>query len=56
MEILHCTKVQKVGGTETENLHRNMLFPFVGVRELDEDVAEEEIRELPAKSFAEYLC
>ena len=24
-------KVQKLGETETENLHRNMLFPFINI-------------------------
>ena len=42
------------GGTETENLHRNM-FPFVGIRELVGDVAEEEVRELQAK-FMQDIC
>ena len=32
-------KVQKLGETETENLHRNMLFPFVNIMtEEDGDV------------------
>ena len=49
-------KVQKLGGTETENLHRNMLFPFVNiVREEDVDVVGEVVSELPAKSLAE-IC
>ena len=47
-------KVQKLGETETENLHRNMLFPFINVmREENEDVAEEVVSELPAKSLTE---
>ena len=47
-------KVQKIGGVGGEDqrvLHRNMLYPFVGVREMDEDDAEEEVRQLPAKSL-----
>ena len=47
-------KVQKLGGTETENLPRNMLFPFVNVvREEDGDAVEQVISELPAKSLVE---
>ena len=45
-------KIQKLGGTETDNLHRNMLFPFLNVREEDEDDVEV-VSELPAKSLAE---
>ena len=47
-------KVQKIGGVGGEDqrvLHRNMLYPFVGVREMDEEDAEEEVRDLPAKSL-----
>ena len=44
-------KVQKLGGTDTENLHRNMLFPFVSVREENDDDVEDVVRELPAKSM-----
>ena len=32
-------------------LHRNMLFPFIGVRETVEDNTEEEVRCLPEKSL-----
>ena len=46
-------KVQKLGETETENLHRNMLFPFM--REENGGVAEEVVSELPAKSLTE-IC
>ena len=47
-------KVQKLGETETENLHRNMLFLFINVmREEDGGVAEEVVSELPAKSLIE---
>ena len=47
-------KVQKLAETETENLHINMLFPFVNVmREENGDAVEEVVRELPAKSLAE---
>ena len=49
-------KVQKLGETETENLHRNMLFPFINImREEDGGVAEEVVSELPAKSLTE-IC
>ena len=47
-------KVQKIGGVGGEDarvLHRNMLFPFIGVRETDEDNTEEEVRCLPEKSL-----
>ena len=47
-------KVQKIGGVEGDDqrvLHRNMLYPFIGVREIDEDDAEEEVRCLPEKSL-----
>ena len=45
-----------LGGTETENLHRNMLFPFINViREEDENFAGEVVSELPAKSLVE-IC
>ena len=47
-------KFQKLGETETENLQRNMLFPFINVmREENEDIAEEVISELPVKSLTE---
>ena len=47
-------KVQKLGGTDTENLHRNMLFPFINVvREENGNFAEDVVRELPAKSLSE---
>ena len=47
-------KVQKIGGVGGKDprvLHRNMLFPFIGVREMDEDNAEKEVRYLPEKSL-----
>ena len=45
-------KVQKLGETETENLHKNMLFPVMSIMgEEKEDVAEEVVSELPAKSL-----
>ena len=47
-------KVQKIGGVgsgDVRVLHRNMLFPFIGVRETDEDNTEEEVRCLPEKSL-----
>ena len=47
-------KVQKiggVGGNDQRVLHRNMLYPFIGVREMDEDDAEEEVRVPPCKSL-----
>ena len=47
-------KVQKIGGVGGDDLrvlHRNMLFPFIGVREMDEDNPEEEVRCLPVKSL-----
>ena len=46
-------KVQKIGGVGGEDprvLHRNMLFAFIGVREMDEDDTEKEVRYLP------FLC
>ena len=47
-------KVQKLWETETENLHRNMLFPFMNVmREENGGVAEEVVSELPVKSLIE---
>ena len=49
-------KVQKLGETETKNLHRNMLFPFMSIMgEEKEDVAEKVVSELPAKSLTE-IC
>ena len=50
----HYTKVQKIGGVGGDDLrvlHRNMLYPFIGVREMDEDSSEEEVRCLPEKSL-----
>ena len=47
-------KVQKIGGVGGEDqrvLHRNMLYPFLGVMEMDEDNTEEEVRYLPEKSL-----
>ena len=47
-------KVQKIGGIDGNDirvLHRNMLYPFVGVREEEEGNSEEEVRSLPEKSL-----
>ena len=47
-------KVQKIGGTEGEDLrvlHRNMLYPFIGVREEENDILVEEVSCLPEKSL-----
>ena len=47
-------KVQKIGGVGCEDprvLHRNMLYPFVGIREMQEDDTEEGVRCLPEKSL-----
>ena len=47
-------KVQKIGGTGGDDLgvlHRNMLYPFVGVREEEKDDSEKEVRNLPEKSL-----
>ena len=47
-------KVQKIGGTGGDDLrvlHRNMLYPFVGIREEEKDDSEEEVRNLPEKSL-----
>ena len=47
-------KVQKIGGTESDDirvLHRNMLYPFVSVREERKDESVEEVRNLPEKSL-----
>ena len=47
-------KVQKIGGIEGDDLrvlHRNMLYPFIGIREEEEDNSEEEVRNLPKKSL-----
>ena len=47
-------KVQRIGGVAGEDqrvLHRNMLYPFIGVREMDEDDTEEEVSSLPVKSL-----
>ena len=47
-------KVQKLGGTETENLHRNMLFPFISIMgKEDGEIEEEMVRELHSKSLVE---
>ena len=49
-------KVQKLGETETKNLHRNMLFPFMNIMGEDgEGVAKEVVSELPVKSLTE-IC
>ena len=40
-------KVQKIGGIGGDDLrvlHRNMLYPFVGIREEEKDDSEEEVR------------
>ena len=47
-------KVQKIGGIGGDDLrvlHRNMLYPFVGVREEEEDASVEEVSCLPEKSL-----
>ena len=47
-------KVQRIGGVGSKDprvLHRNMLYPFIGVREDVEDDTEEEVRCLPEKSL-----
>ena len=47
-------KVQKIGGTEGDDLrvlHRNMLYPFIGVREEEKDISVEEVSCLPEKSL-----
>ena len=47
-------KVQKIGGTEGEDLrvlHRNMLYPFIGIREEENDISVEEVICLPEKSL-----
>ena len=47
-------KVQKIGGTEGNDLrvlHRNMLYPFIGVREEEKDTSVEEVSCLPEKSL-----
>ena len=47
-------KVQKIGGTEGEDLrvlHRNMLYPFIGIREEENDISVEEVSCLPEKSL-----
>ena len=47
-------KVQKIGGTEGDDLrvlHRNMLYPFVGIREEEKDASVEEVSCLPEKSL-----
>ena len=49
-------KVQKIGGTEGEDLrvlHRNMLYPFIGVREEENDISVEKVSGLPEKSLIE---
>ena len=49
-------KVQKIGGTEGEDirvLHRNMLYPFIGIREEEEDILVEKVSCLPEKSLIE---
>ena len=46
-------KVQKIGGTEGKDLrvlHRNMLYPFIGVRE-ENDILVEKVSCLPEKSL-----
>ena len=47
-------KVQKIGGTDGEDLrvlHRNMLYPFIGIREEEEDTSVERVSCLPEKSL-----
>ena len=44
-------KIGEVGGEDVRVLHRNMLFPFIGVRETDEDNTEVEVSCLPEKSL-----
>ena len=47
-------KVQKIGGTEGDDLrvlHRNMLYPFIGIREEEKDTSVEEVSCLPEKSL-----
>ena len=44
-------KIGGVGGDDLRVLHRNMLYPFIGVREMDGDNSEEEVRCLPEKSL-----
>ena len=47
-------KVQRIGGVGSDDprvLHRNMLYPFVGIREMGEDDSEEEVSCLPGKSL-----
>ena len=47
-------KVQKIGEIEGDDLrvlHRNMLYPFIGIREEEEDNLEKEVRNLPEKSL-----
>ena len=47
-------KVQKISGTEGEDLrvlHRNMLYPFIGIREEEDDILVEEVSCLPEKSL-----
>ena len=49
-------KVQKIGGTEGEDLrvlHRNMLYPFIGIREEEDDISVEKVSCLPEKSLIE---
>ena len=47
-------KVQKIGGTDGEDLrvlHRNMLYPFISIREEGEDTSVERVSCLPEKSL-----
>ena len=47
-------RVQRIGGTGSDDfrvLHRNMLYPFIGIREEKEDSLEEVVRNLPEKSL-----
>ena len=47
-------QVQKIGGTEGDDLrvlYRNMLHPFIGVREEEKDISVEEVSCLPEKSL-----
>ena len=49
-------KVQKIGGTEGKDLrvlHRNMLYPFIGIREEENDILVEKVSCLPEKSLIE---
>ena len=49
--LYRVQKICGVGGEDSRVLHRNMLYPFIGVREMDEDDTEKEVRYLPEKSL-----